>query len=202
MVWLALLPLRLLEDQISAASNSFVFLKRCKKGPAFTESPLRVQHVTPAAQKLQPAAAARANQARALAKAGQFHKAAGLFQELLAEKALGGSCSLWLACSCVLHGCGDASGCQEALSTAEAYCNTPMESAEVLAMACRMPLADRQPQKAWASFRQGQDRSCILDVLSLSLANGTSRDLAASVYFTGSRILAAAAAGNLGCELQ
>ena len=84
-----------------------------------------MQHVTVAARKLQPAAAARANQARALVKAGLFEEAAGLFQKLEAEGALGGSCSLWLARSCALHGCGDTSGCQKALLTAEAYCNSP-----------------------------------------------------------------------------
>ena len=47
------------------------------------------------------------------------------------------------------------------------------ESAEVLSMACRLPLADRQPHKAWEAFKQGQDRSRILDVLNLPLANGS-----------------------------
>lgn len=89
------------------------------------ETPLQVQHVTPAARKLQPSIAAKANQARALVKAEQFQEAAGLFQELEAAGALEGSCSLWLARSVALHGIGDASGCQNALAPAEAYCNTP-----------------------------------------------------------------------------
>ena len=95
------------------------------KSAAPGEAPLQVQHVTPAASKLQPTVAAKANQARALVKAGQFQEAAGLFSELEAEGALDGSCSLWLARSVALHGCGDAPGCKSALATAEAYCSTP-----------------------------------------------------------------------------
>ena len=41
-------------------------------------------------------------------------------------------------------------------------------------MACRMHLADGQPHKAWAAFKQGQDQSRILGVLNLPLANGSS----------------------------
>ncbi len=92
---------------------------------ANADGPLRAVHITASASKLPTAAAARANQARALVKAGQFQAALGLFQQLEAEGALDGSCSLWLARSCALQGSGDSAACAKALSAAEAYCQSP-----------------------------------------------------------------------------
>lgn len=43
----------------------------------------------------------------------------------------------------------------------------------MFSMTCRLPLADRKPHKAWEAFKQGQDRSRILGVLNLPLANGS-----------------------------
>ena len=89
------------------------------------QGPKRLQHITAYGQKLEPADAARANQARSLVKAGQFQEALGLFQRLEAEGALQDNCQLWLAHSCALHATGDAAGCERALATAAAYSSTP-----------------------------------------------------------------------------